>query len=529
MRVYGQKTLRVFGPWMIASLVSALFSSGQVATAPSQALEGVQQLIQKGDLGKARTRVAEVLKTLPRDPNALNFMGVIDAQEGKYRAAVSDFRKAIAAAPRFTGAYLNLGRLYQETAAQNPEALKEGLALYDRLLKFEPEDLEATYQSAFLLWRLGSFSASLDRLARLPSDAQARPPALALRCGDLAGSKDLKQAETVAEKLLKHPDLVEADVLPLATFLLARHHEDLAVKLLEGVEERQLASVETLRRLAALDEQTGKLARARARLEKVAKRQPVTVPLLIELARVANAQSDHEGALGYLAHARDLDPKNPGVHFFFGMVCVEMNLVQEAYTSLRQAVQLEPNNPYYNYALGSVMTARNDVRESYPFLKKYCELKPQDPRGRLALGAAYYYGHDLELARRELESVVNNRQTAVGARFFLGRTANLEGRYDEAVRDLEQAIAMNPRFAGAYAELGSLRIKRKQYAEAEKALQKALEIEPEQYAANLNLMVLYQRTNDPRADAQAKHFDETKKKRAARELEFLRTIQVRPY
>ncbi len=62
-----------------------------------------------------------------------------------------------------------------------------------------------------------------------------------------------------------------------------------------------------------------------------------------------------------------------------------------------------------------------------------------------------------------------------------------------------------------------------------KALQKALEIEPEQYAANHNLMVLYQRTNDPRADAQAKHFDEIKKKRAARELEFLRTIQVRPY
>lgn len=498
------------------------------ATSGPDALQEIQQLVAKGERAKARERLAEFLKGSPNDANALNLLGVVDAQEGKVRAAEADFQKAITAAPRSASAYLNLGHLYQETAGQDSEALKKGLAVYGQLLKFDPANVEATYQSAFLLWRLGNFQASLDRLSRLPSDARARPQALALRCVDYAGLKELRRAQGAAEELLKHPDLAEADVLPLIPALLAQHQEALITKLLEGLQARHLASAETLRQLAALEERSGKLDQARATLEQAGQLGPITVPLLIELARVANQQGDNRGALGYLAHARDLEPKNPLVHFFFGIVCVEMNLVQEAYTSLQKAVQLKPNDPYYNYALGSVMMDRSNVREAYPYLKKYCALKPDDPRGRLALGAAYFYGHDLDSARRELESVLNARQTAVSAHFFLGRVENLEGHYDEASRYLEQAIKLNPRYANAYAELGILHMKQKQYAQAEKDLHKALEIEPDLYAANLNLLMLYERTKDPRAEAQGKRFAEIKKIRAEREMEFLRTIEIRP-
>ncbi len=527
LRAWEHPTFRVLELGRIAVLISVSIAFGWAA--PFQSLVGVQQLIEGGDLKTAREQLTKLLRASPQNPNALNMLGVIDAQEGKYRTAESDFQKAIAKAPRFKDPYLNLGRIYQQNSAKDSEAPKKALAVYERLLKVDPENLEATYQSAFILWQFGSFQTSLNRLARLPPEAQERPQALALRCGVYAGLKDLHQARSTAGKLLKHPDLVEADVLGLTPFLVAKRHEDLAAELLAGLEERHLATVATLQQLATLDEQTGKFQQARATLEKVAQQQSVSLPLLIALARVANKQGDNEGALGYLAHARELDPNNAGVHFFFGIVCVEMNLVQEAYKSLQKAVELDSNNPYYNYALGAVMTARDAVRESYPYLKKYCELKPQDPHGRLALGAAYYYGHDLDLARQELKSVVDNRETGTDAHFFLGRVANLQGQNAEAERELQQAIALNPRYANAYAELGVLRIKQKQYAGAQKDLEKALEIEPNHYVANLNLMILYQRRKDPRAEAQANRFDEIKKARAQRELEFLRTVQVRPY
>jgi len=501
---------------------------GTPRASSTELLQEVQQLIQKGDVAQARIQLTQILTASPDDPNALNFLGVIDAQEGKYRAAESDFQKAIAQAPHFTGAYLNLGRLYQENAAKDPEALKKAAGVYEQLLNFEPGNLEATYQCALLLWQLASFKASLDRLSRLPVEAQNHPQALAVRCGDYAGLNDLPQAESVADQLLKRPDLSQADVFTLLPSLLAQHHEELARRLLEGLDQRGLASADALEQLASLYEDRGKFDRARATLEKVAQLQNFPVPLLVKLARLAYRQGDYEGALGYLAHARDLEPGNAGVHFFFGLVCVEMNLVQEAYTSLQKAVELNPGNPYYNYALGAVMMARHNVREAYPHLKKYCTLKPEDPRGRLALGAAYFYGHDAELALQELESVSKDPQTAASAHYFLGRLANQRGDFPAARKELDQAIKLHPQYDDAYAELGLLYMKQKQYREAEESLQKALGMDPDNYTANLNLMILYQRTKDPRADAQAKRFAEIRKTRAEREKEFLRTIEVRP-
>lgn len=505
------------------------FGFGTPRASSTDALEEIQRLIQEGDVAQARRQLAQVLMASPDDPNALNLLGVVDAKEGNYRAAESDFQKAIAKAPHFTGAYLNLGRLYQENAGKDPGALKKAAGVYQQVLNIEPANLEAIYQSALLLWRLESFEASLGRLAQLPAEAQNRPQALAVRCGDYAGLNDLPQAEHAADQLLKQPDLSQADVFTLLPSLLAQHHEELAVRLLEGLDQRGLASADALEQLASLYEGRGKLDRARATLERVAQLQNFPVPLLVKLARLAYKQGDHEGALGYLAHARDLEPNNAGVHFFFGLVCVEMNLVQEAYTSLQKAVELNPDNPYYNYALGAVMMARQNVREAYAYLKKYCTLKPEDPRGRLALGAAYFYGHEQELAFQELESVVKYPQTAASAHYFLGRLANQRGDFSGAMKELEQAIKLHPQYDDAYAELGLLYMKQKQYTEAEESLRKALGMNPDNYTANLNLMILYQRTKDPRAEAQAKRFEELRKTRADREKEFLRTIEVRPY
>jgi tetratricopeptide (TPR) repeat protein len=495
----------------------------------SASLEQIQRLIQKGDLAGAQNELNELLKSTPRDPNVWNMRGVVQAQQGNYRAAESSFQKAIALAPGFSGAYTNLGHLYQENVKKDPEAVKKGVATYERLLKFEPGNSEANYQCAFLLMRLGSFQASLDHLSRVPGEDQDRPQALAVRCADYGGLKRQPEADAAAERLLKSPELQEADVTTILPPLMARHQQALALRLLDGLAERGLTSPNSLLQLAALYQSAGNLDRARATLESVAQLQrSVSVPLLLELAHVAYKQGDREGTLGYLAHARDLDPNNAAVHFFFGIVCAEMNLTEDAYRSLKKATALNPNNPYYNYAVGAVIMGRKDVHEAYPYFKKYCQEKPNDPRGRLALGAAYFYGFDLELARKELARVAAYPQTTATAFYFLGRIANRQGNFSEAKSELLKALQIKPHYADAYAELGLLDLKQKEYPAAYEALRKAIEINPDSYTANLNLMILFQRTYDPRAEAQAKRFDDISKQRNERQKEFLRTVEVSP-
>jgi tetratricopeptide (TPR) repeat protein len=328
--------------------------------------------------------------------------------------------------------------------------------------------------------------------------------------------------------MLRSSDLAEADVTSILPILASRQETSLALKLLQGLEARRLASFDSLHSLGLLSRSAGRLAEARQALEAAAQLQPNSVPVLLDLARVADDQQDYTGALGYLAHARELEPNNGSIHFFWGIICIEQDLAEEAYQSLKKAVALDPQNAYYNYALGVVTMQREDANESIPYLKEYCELKPHDPRGRLALGAAYFNSRDDESAQKVLATIAHDPQTAAGANFYLGRIDNREGRYPEALRHLSLALQARPNYADAYAELGLVHLKQREYPPAEEALEKALKLRPDNYTANLNLMILYQRTRNPKAEEQSKRFEQLKEDRAQRAKEFLRTIEVRP-
>ncbi len=493
-----------------------------------EATQKVRQLLQQGDVAAARSALAEALRQFPHDASLHNVQGVMEAQQGDYQAAQASFRQALGEAPRYTGAYLNLGRLYQENAARDPAAPQKALETYQALLRFEPGNVEANYQMAVLLFQQGSFQASLDRLARLPAADQDHPQALSVRCGDYAGLGPSARAAALADRLLASPDLAEADVLPLLPVLAAHRQAGLAVKLLEGLEARNLASYESLCALGLLYREQGRPAPARAALEKAAQLKPDAASPLLDLARVAYDQQDYTAALGYLAHARDLEPQNGAIHFLWGLICMQQNLLEESYRALKLAASLDPENPAYNYAVGVVTMQRQDAREAIAYLQKYCALRPRDPAGRLALGVAYFNSNDLDKARELLAQVAGQPQTAAAANYYLARIAADEGDYTTAARDLQNSLKADPHYAEAYAELGHIQLKQRRYREARETLQKALDLNPESYSANLNLLDLYQKTKDPLAEAQAKRFDDVKQHRNEVAKEYLRKIEVRP-
>jgi len=146
----------------------------------------------------------------------------------------------------------------------------------------------------------------------------------------------------------------------------------------------------------------------------------------------------------------------------------------------------------------------------------------------LALGAAYFESYDLERAKQELAPLTQNPPTATGAYYYLGPVANRLGDYSDAQQQLKRALKANPTFVDAYSEIGLVYLKQKKYQDAENALQNALALDPDSYTANLNLMIVYQRTNGPRAELQAQRFEDVKNLRNKRWRDSLRTIEVRP-
>jgi Flp pilus assembly protein TadD len=511
-----------------ALAVVAPWAAMRAADSPESLLRDVQKLLAGGQLDAAERELEAGTLAYPDDPRLFNARGIVSAQRGDFVAAESSFRKAVDLAPRFTDALLNLGRLYQ----QRPDAaeiIAKAIAVYTAITGYEPGHVEANYQLAVLLQGQGSYEKSQAHLARLPLEAQQRAQALSVRCANLAGLGDAA-ARQAAQELLRAPDLAELDVTSILPSLDRGGRADLAAVLLEGLVAKHMASPASLRQLGLAHERNGNLDRARETFEQAAPGlQDNLLPLLRDLARVAYKQKDYKEALGYLAHARDLAPGDASIHFFFGMACLEAELLMEARNSLQKAVELAPDEPYYNYALGAVLSTQRNAGNAVPYVEKFLAAKPQDARGRLLLGVALYRTADFEKARRELEAVADKEITAAAANYFLGRIALRNNNTDEAERRFQQAVIHAPDYSDAYADLGLAYIRRREYEPAGNALEKAIEKDPAGYRANLNLLLLYQRTNDPRQDTQKEKFDRLQKEQEEKLELVMRTIEVQPY
>lgn len=490
-------------------------------------LTRAQELIQQGNLREARDLLAQAAKEFPNVASPHSLLGVVEAQEGNLSAAESHFLRAVALSPDYEGAYLNLGRLYQQQARSDPRAMRNAIEIYERLLKVHAGSVEANYQLAALYNQKGSFRRSLDYLNRIPPSERDRASSLTLLCANYAGIGELQKSKETADRLSSRADLSEPEVLMILPVLTAHEADDVSVGLLEALDRRGLASFDGLYSLASIYKRQGRLGEARDAFLRTTAFKPDTVPVLIELARIAEKQKDFQGSLSYLAHARDLDPDNGAIHFFFGMVCIEMNLIEEAYRSLKQAVKLDPENAYYNYAMGVAAEQKTFYPEAVEHFRKYNELKPDDNRGRLALGIAHFYNRDRESARKEFDHAAQYSETAAGANYFLARMASQEGDLDQAVERIQKTLQRVPDFAGAYAELGNIHLKRNEYEEAENILKRAVTLDKDNYRANLYLVMLYTRMRDPRAKEQTRVFEEVKKKRTAETKEFYRLIEVR--
>lgn len=507
---------------LFAAILVLAATTPQWLEAQQDAILRVQEQIAQGQTAAAATLLHDSLTRWPRDGGLYNLRGILHMQAGELAAGKADFQLAVHYNPSLTAAWKNLAR------AEEPDAPARAEDAYRTVLRLTPGDAQARIHYArLLLWR-GAFRESLQQLDQLPANQTDKGWALALRCAGHAALGNTAKAAASAHKLAAAGDVREDAVMAVLPVLEAKA-PDLALELVQALERSGRATPAALAHLGTIQENAGNLAAARQQYEALVQANGPTAGTLLDLARVAYKQKEVDAALGYAAHARDIAPDNAAVHFFFGMLAVEKNLPIEARKSLEAAVRLAPDQPYYNYALGSVALQGHDPAEAIPYFQKFRALLPDDPRGRFALGVAYFDAGDLDRARLELEAVAATPATRAGAQYFLGRLEKQNGNLALAAAHLEKSIQANPGYAEAHAELGLIRIRTANLERAAREIDRALELEPDNVAANRNRLILYQRTRDPRAEAQAARVKEIEARREQQQNLLFRTIEVRPY
>jgi tetratricopeptide (TPR) repeat protein len=508
---------------LLALAVLLLAQSSDV----SQSVLAVQQAIQAGDLATASRLVDGALARHPNEGGLLNLRGVVHARRDELPEARKDFAEAVRLVPRLTPGWQNLARACQLEAEHVPSAISCAVDSWQHVLRLKPGDGEARGSLALLYERQGKFVESLREIEQLPAEEASRTGNLALRCVDLSALGRMQEADSAASRLAGSEEFSEADLDGMQGILKSPKAAAVVVTLIEGLDARHAASLVALRRLAVAYEQLKHIPDARRTLERVAVLDPKNTAHLLELARLADATNDHEGALGYLGHARDLEPNNPQIHYLFAMVAAELDLPIEARRSLDRALALDPENPHYNYSMGYVILSTRDAATAAGYFQKFVKANPANPGGHYALGIAYFASGDYEKAKEELR-VAKNSPKAAGAEYFFGRIARIEGQADDAARHLQKSIELMPSFAASHTELARVWIDEGKLTDAHRELDRAVHLDPDNFQANAQLLVVYKRTHDPRAEKQAeivKKLDEERSKRA--DL-MLRTIEVRP-
>lgn len=516
---------------VVCALLTSIAGAAQThsgGNAYQQTLLAIQEKIQGGDLPQARSLADHALSAWPRDGGIENLLGIIQVEQGNTEGAARSFSEAILHNPRLLSAYLNLSRIKMTAAATDPVARREALRLSRKALELDPNNDEAHYQAATILsWNKDSPS-SLQHLQKLSSDSRAKIGAQALFCADYAALGDRDKTTAAVRALANNPDLTEQDADTCLDGLRSARRADLIEQLFSAAATHQALTPDGLRILALAQEAEGKFPAARSNLESAFAANSASVGFLEDLARVAKSAGDNQGALGYIAHARDLQPDNASLSYEFAAICVRMGLLAEARKALTEALRLAPDNPDYNLAMGIVVSFSADPSQAMPYLTRYHELRPNDPNGVLQLGAASYRARDYDTAVKWLKPAALNQKTAPEAHFYLGRIARQEGHLEEATAELKQVLALHPGHPDSLAELGQICVQTRDFPQATSYFDQALHSDPDNYAANFGLLQLYARTADPRRDEQSRRFDQVKNMQQEEQKEMMRVIEIRP-
>lgn len=370
----------------------------------------------EGQQDAAKVRLLEILKTQPKNTQAMLELAIVEESSGNLAAATQHLQKANALEPKNIPTGLQLAELYlrkgeSEKALNLAKELesvdnkdlgvlslqgrafaavgKADLArvIYKRMTAYAGVDAESQYKIARLYLALGDQSTAIYNLEKSLLGAADYSPTLALLAEVDINRGKLAEAESRARRLIERNPNSEAGYRLLANIALARgRHEDalghyqtafakdpsaqsaiqlsqayhqtgkhpLAVKVLVDWLKTHPNAADVRLILAKSYVLAGNLAAARSQMETVIKQRGDNAEVFNNLANILLQQGD-KSALDYAERAYRLAPNEATIADTLGWVLVQQNQVEKSLRYLREAKLRDSSNPEIQYHLASAL------------------------------------------------------------------------------------------------------------------------------------------------------------------------------
>ncbi len=421
-------------------------SQGQsrpAAKVPSPFYEA-EGLLAQGHVAEAKEKIQQQLAQHPASVEGYNLLGIVDADQKDFPAAIAALQRALALDAYSTKTHNNLGNVYV-AAGQGDLALKE----FRQALQLAPTNRDANYNLGLLLLAKGQPAEAIIHLQRVrPLDVETR---FALTRAYFAAGQTAQGLQAARELSAQDKNDV-------------RLHSTLGVLL---AEEKQYAAAEL-------------------ELEKADALQPETFEILYDLGQTYLRNAEYAKAESELNRALKLKPDSADTLYLLAQAATEQKRPVDALDLLVRAHKLAPENTDIIFLLARNTMTQNYFEDAIPLLQAGVQIAPRRADLRAALGESYFMSGKVEAAIAEFQKLIDLDPTA-GAYAFMGLSYRHLGRFDEAIKYFQEGLRRDPRNVTCLFNTGFIEEHQGNQARAEALFQETLRINPDFPEALLEL------------------------------------------
>lgn len=376
-----------------------------------------QALNLHGQTEAALEIVQRLVQDHPYDANHDNLEGAILLEAGDVDKAREAFRRALAKAPHFTQAQLNLARL--ELDAGRPQQAADVL---DLVLQQHPRNIPAI-------------------LARARSDFALQDSARA--------------EQRLRDAIAENPDKL-ALIVGAARLLIENGKIDQADAIIENTRRDLQAHPDYLLMRAKIAESRRHWERATASYEQLAKVAPRSTVAHLGLARAGAAMARPQAAIDALMQALKLDPSGTATNRTIEAIVSHHTHGEQRVPFIRQLLEVAPTQPILLSMLAQHSDAPAEVEVAIARLERLLTASPNDEITLRSLIAALAATERYEEAIEHAQAWLRKHQSSADLAVILGNLYLRIGKRDEATTWLKSAVNKRPRDASAFNNLAVL-------------------------------------------------------------------------
>ncbi len=453
-------------------------------------------------------------------------------QEGQYGKAVQYLEKVAASNPKDAQLRMQLG-LARLAGGQTDQAIAD----LEAAAKLDPSKLQA--ENALALTYIGrkDYDRALSTIQLMLKKDPKNPATLNLQGAAYVGKNDVASARKSFEAAMAaSPGYVPA-AINLGQ-LDMKDNPDAARKLFEGVLNTDKKNVQAMLYLSAIAKNAGNEKEFLDWLEKATKADPAALQPWGILTGYYLQKKDQKEAVSHAEGAANANPKNPEALDLLGSTQLALGKTDDAVATYKKLLELVPRSPLANYKLGVALSSGKDADATASAFARALELRPgyveaadalvgvdiragkyanalkvaTDFQQRFPKAAeGYLLEGDVAMSQKQFEkaSAAYGKaqaldKTTVGA-IKLHGAMTAEGKARQADASLMQWLNAHPKDVLARSYMGDSYLREGNAVQAKAQYQAVLQIQPDNVVVLNNLAVLYQRSNDPKAEELARH------------------------